>query len=160
MKRSMVNAERYDYGDMTAAMIVSPPTQAPHHKTHPTHHSCWQITNGFEFYFEEMSFWGMNVDAHDCEDATTRNASRCHGAPSVILRGVGAPNTTGFPLDGLLSLPHGDGAQLDGAARRGRDAVRLHDPVRAHTLRLRRCPVPAVGVSAATVGSGCGCCRA
>ena len=43
----------------------------------------------------------MNVDAHDCEDATTRNATRCHGAPSVILRGVGAPNTTGFPLDGL-----------------------------------------------------------
>ena len=43
----------------------------------------------------------MNVDAHDCEDATTRNATRCHGAPSVILRGVGAPNTTGFPLDGV-----------------------------------------------------------
>ena len=64
MKRSMVNAERYDYGDMTAAMIVRPhPGPTPPHPTtllaalriRPS--GCWQITNGFEFYFEEMSFW-------------------------------------------------------------------------------------------------------
>eukprot|EP01046_Picozoa_sp_COSAG06_P026230 COSAG06_NODE_2248_length_7242_cov_2.199356_2_plen_584_part_00 len=81
MARSEVLAGGYDGGDMDAAMI---------------------ITNGFEFYFEEMEFWGGNAaDYKDCEGRPKGgNASKCHSSPSVILRGVGAPNTSNFPLGG------------------------------------------------------------
>jgi hypothetical protein len=74
--RSEVTAGAYDGGDMDAAMIV---------------------TNGFEFYFEEMAFWGGNrADYIDCHGSkhSPRNASKCHSSPSVILRGVGAPNSS------------------------------------------------------------------
>ena len=126
----------------------------------------------------------MNVDAHDCEDATTRNATRCHGAPSVILRGVGAPNTTGFPLDGLsqpfrtatahnsTGLPGAGGTQYVYMIRFERtlfDFGGVQYLLRQiFLLILSPFRLTAFfdgagtnsGREAATVGSGCGCCRA
>ena len=78
--RVEISARKYDKGDMNAAMILA---------------------NGFDHTFNHVSFWGFQADYVDCYKGGLHAAHpKCHGAPSVILRGVGPPGAAHFPVGG------------------------------------------------------------
>jgi len=80
--RVEISARKYDKGDMNAAMILA---------------------NGFDHTFNHVSFWGFQADYVDCYKGGLHAAHpKCHGAPSVILRGVGPPGAAHFPVGGHL----------------------------------------------------------